>query len=74
MLNTGVKNCEGIERSHIYCGSFSTWWKSMKHSQTNEIESALVSWFKQALASSDLVDGNIIQENVLHITAHSVVE
>lgn len=46
----------------------------MKHSQTNEIESALVSWFKQALASSDLVDGNIIQENALHITAHSVVE
>lgn len=46
----------------------------MKHSQTNEIESALVSRFKQAHASSDLVDGNIIQEKVLHITAHLVVE
>jgi hypothetical protein len=41
----------------------------MKHSQTNEI----VSWFKQAHASSDLVDGNI-QEKVLHITAHLVAE
>jgi len=73
MLNTGVKNRERIERSHIHCGSFSTWWKSMKYSQTNETESALVSWFKQAHASSDLVDGNIVQE-VLHITAHLVVE
>jgi len=61
MLNTGMKNHEGIERSHIHCGSFSTRWKSMKHSQTNEIESALVSWFKQAHASSDLVDGNNIR-------------
>jgi FMN-dependent NADH-azoreductase len=74
MLNTGVKNHEGIERSHIHCESFSTGWKSMKHSQTNETESALVSWFKQAHASSELIDGNINQEKVLHITAHLVVE
>ena len=67
MLNTGVKNHGGIERSHIHCGSFSTRWKSMKHSQMNEIESALVSWFKQAHSSSDLVDGNIIQDKVLRI-------
>jgi FMN-dependent NADH-azoreductase len=74
MLNTGVKNHEGTERSHILCGSFSKWLKSMKRSLTNVTESALVSWFKQARASSDLVDHNIIQEQVLHITVHLVVE
>lgn len=46
----------------------------MKHSQMNEIESPLVSWFKQAHSSSDLVDGNIIQDKGLHITARLVVE
>jgi hypothetical protein len=41
----------------------------MKHSLTNEIESSLASWFKQAHASSYLIDANVIQEKVLHITA-----
>jgi hypothetical protein len=45
-------------------------WKSAKHSVLDETESALAAWFMQPHASSDLVDGSIIQERVVRVAAH----
>jgi hypothetical protein len=45
-------------------------WKAAKHSVLDETESAFAAWFMQPHASSDRVDGSIIQQRVVHIAAH----
>jgi hypothetical protein len=57
-LNPIVKNCEETVRSFVQCGPAPGQQKLLKCSPLEELESALVGWFKQARKSNASIDGS----------------
>jgi hypothetical protein len=70
MLKTTVKNHEETERRYIQCGPFYKQRKSPKHSPLKTLQSALVTWFKQACGNNASTDGTHLKEKNLYIAAH----